>query len=55
MVEPPVAERGLQDLQASVAVARGSVLFLGSTAQARYLWHPGLAVPWHVGSSRQRD
>ena len=26
----------------------------GSTAQAQQLWHMGLAVPWHVGSSQIR-
>ena len=43
-------------LIASLPVARGFRCWLpGAKAKAQQLWHPGMAAPWHMGSSQIRD
>ena len=47
-------QHGLQGAGASAASAQ-ELQFLGSRAQAQWLWHTGLVSLIHVGSSRTRD
>ena len=43
-------------LIASLLLVRGFRCWLpGARAKAQQLWHPGMAVPWHMGSSQIRD
>ena len=50
-----VAEHGLQCVGfSSCAMWAQQLWLMGSRAQAQQLWHTGLVVPRHVGSSRTR-
>ena len=51
-----VAERGLQGMSASVAVAPGSVIAAPRLyRQAQYVWPMGCVAPWHMSSSQICD